>query len=808
MSKRVAGFKEVTPQLQALAGGKGAMLSILYQKGYPVPEGFVVFPAALESGALQEGVREEIMEQAAAIRSKHPGARFAVRSSGLREDSAGASFAGEFESVLDVETDEQLWAALDTVYQSQFTERVQVYSSVQRIHEVHSLAVVVQRMVPSELSGVLFTADPVTGSRLFMQGNYVHGLGEQLVSGEANARLFTLSRPKGKYEGPPECKKYASQLYRHARKIEQLMGCPQDIEWAAVSGKLYLLQARPITTLSPGNRDHFECNDALTGDFLWTNTNVGESISDVFTPLSWSFLRALDEEHNVIPGHYLLSGNICGRVYSNISLPISVFATFGLRLQPLLRKMSDLFGEIPQGASLPMYPFSKLELIRKLLPRIKYSARRTRQAVRALPQLVEETPEWCRTARARLQDIRSREELLLFWNRELWPQNVKLLWAALEGASAPMQKHVKYKLKLSKLLGSEAAELLLSNIGDGAELESLGPLLGISKILSGKLSREEYLRKYGHRGPHEVELSTPDASEDEAWLERQLEQYHNSHADVEELVSHQQELYAAAREKLQAQFPGRSAKILRQITAVQEGPRVREAIRSEWTRVTRTNRAFALKAGELSGIGEDVFFLYLDEILNWLAGGELPGLSHIAARKETYARYKALPPLPPVIRGRFDPFIWAKDPERRRDIYDPEAPVQTVHGSEELRGFPGAAGRIEGVVRVLAEPEDGGQLLPGEILVAAVTNVGWTLCFPRAAAIVTDIGAPLSHAAIVARELGIPAVVGCGNATARLHTGDRVIVDGARGIIQMVSASSHVRDKLERDEIPGIIIGE
>ena len=104
----------------------------------------------------------------------------------------------------------------------------------------------------------------------------------------------------------------------------------------------------------------------------------------------------------------------------------------------------------------------------------------------------------------------------------------------------------------------------------------------------------------------------------------------------------------------------------------------------------------------------------------------------------------------------------------------------------DVRGFPGSAGVVTGPVRVLADVADGGQLQAGEVLVTTVTNVGWTPLFPRVAAVVTDVGAPLSHAAIVARELGIPAVVGCGNATMRLRTGDRVRVDGAAGTVEVL----------------------
>jgi pyruvate,water dikinase len=138
-----------------------------------------------------------------------------------------------------------------------------------------------------------------------------------------------------------------------------------------------------------------------------------------------------------------------------------------------------------------------------------------------------------------------------------------------------------------------------------------------------------------------------------------------------------------------------------------------------------------------------------------------------------------------VIRGRFDPVRWAADPARRSDVFDEHG--QEAARSDQVRGFPGASGVAEGVARVVLSADDGEALLPGEVLVTAVTNVGWTPLFPRAAAVVTDVGAPLSHAAIVARELGIPAVVGCGNATMRLRTGDRVRVDGEHGTVEVLA---------------------
>jgi rifampicin phosphotransferase len=200
-------------------------------------------------------------------------------------------------------------------------------------------------------------------------------------------------------------------------------------------------------------------------------------------------------------------------------------------------------------------------------------------------------------------------------------------------------------------------------------------------------------------------------------------------------------------------------------------------------------RTWVRRAGELTGHGDDLFFLELPETFGLLRGEQAP-LARVAARRASYQTYQALPPYPALIRGRFDPAGWAADPNRRSDYYDESA--QPAKPDDTITGFPGAAGVVEGTARVLRAPEDAAQLGDSEILVTTVTNIGWTPIFPRAAAVVTDVGAPLSHAAIVARELGIPAVVGCGNATMRVHSGDRVRVDGGNGTVEVLH---HVLDR-------------
>ncbi len=168
-----------------------------------------------------------------------------------------------------------------------------------------------------------------------------------------------------------------------------------------------------------------------------------------------------------------------------------------------------------------------------------------------------------------------------------------------------------------------------------------------------------------------------------------------------------------------------------------------------------------------------------------MLAGDRTSVTRIAARRQVYQRCFALPPYPALIIGAFDPLAWAADPRRRSDLFDARQ-IRPISEAALIKGFAGSSGIVEGAVRRLDCPEDGYLLQQGEILVTVTTNVGWTPLFPRLAAIVTDVGAPLSHAAIVARELGIPAVVGCGNATMRLKTGDHVRVDGGRGIVEIL----------------------
>ncbi|MGD8596449.1 MAG: PEP/pyruvate-binding domain-containing protein [Anaerolineae bacterium] len=784
MQRVIRSFDELTNQEQPLAGGKGGTLARLYQDGFPVPDGFVILPQAFAGDELTaEGwtAVQAQLEQLRTVAGNHTS--FAVRSSALSEDSAQASFAGEFETVLDVHSDEMIQAAIRTVRQSRHSERVRAYSEAHGIDPVHDMSVVVQRLVRADLSGVLFTADPVNGSQARMIGNFVFGYGEDLVSGEAEPFTFLLERPKGNYEGAKELERFARQLYRLGSRLEEELDGPQDIEWAIDGERLYILQSRPITTLVAWDPVTGEWNDSLVGDYVWSRNNFGEARPDVMSPFTFSISDEVWSEISILPG-YSMAGNICGRYYANVSFSVSVLRAMGKSQEAAMEQMAGLLGDVPAELEIPLIPISRWTLLRAL-PGMIALGWKEKQGAKKIPEFLDRNPQLCHDLRQRIRQVRSKSDLVSIWREEIRPYLTESLWV-MGGAAQPLEALMKVKRELIDLVGDADANSLFSGLsGDEHLLASLGPVVGVARVAQGKMSRQEYFDRYGHRGPHEAELSYPRPAEDPDWLERQLAEYEQNPVDVDGLLERRRNEFQAAWERLQTQHPDRAKKLRGKIKEVGPAARMRESVRDEATRFLWVEREWAFRAGELTSLHDDIFLLTISEVLDLLAG-DGSAAANIPARRKTYERYRKLPAYPMIIRGRFDAFQWASDPQRRNDIFGAHS-ATSVSTSDTISGFAGAAGLVEGLVRVLDDPEDGHRLQPGEVLVAVTTNVGWTPLFPRAAAVVTDVGAPLSHAAIVARELGIPAVVGCVDATTRLRTGDRVRVDGGRGLVEIIS---------------------
>jgi pyruvate,water dikinase len=383
-----------------------------------------------------------------------------------------------------------------------------------------------------------------------------------------------------------------------------------------------------------------------------------------------------------------------------------------------------------------------------------------------------------------VQTAATAADLAALWHSALLPYLHQCNYMLEAGSKSDGGAFIRIRNTLRKLVGEDDTNALLLTASSASDaLASLGPVQGLLQLLHGEIDHVTFAREYGHHSPHLFEISYPRPAEDPDWIERQLAGLRAAPHDIAVLLDRQKAAQAAAWERFRRRYPRRAARMGRAIARAQTSARAREAARSEQARVFWPLRAFVLRAGALTGEGDRLFFLTIDEILGLLAGDARP-LTEIPERQARHRSYAALPPYPAIIRGRFDPFAWAARPDRRSDVFDVTRPPAAA--GDAVRGFPGAPGVVEGRARVVLSVEAGEQLQPGEILVTPLTNVGWTPLFPRAVAVVTDVGAPLSHAAIVARELGIPAVVGCGNATMRLHTGDWLRVDGARGAVEIL----------------------
>jgi rifampicin phosphotransferase len=735
-------------------GGKAATLGTLIAAGYRVPPGFVVTGAAIAE--LADGLDETVTAAAQAL---GPGP-FAVRSSAVDEDLPGASFAGLYETYLDVEA-EGVADAVRRCFASAGGERVRSYNDARTGGSVkpHSgagpgldgMAVLVQQMVPAEAAGVAFTANPLTGQRDQVLVTAVRGLGEPLVSGEATGEEWLIrgpepvrTRPAGEVLSDAQ----AMEVAELARGIESWFGVPQDIEWAiGHDGHLYLLQARPMTALATS------VEWAPPGPGLWTrNFRLGEWLPEAMTPLFADWLV-----------HRIEAGYLDGmRATANVTVPFRYAAVHGWyynatpipSVRLLARVLRDSRGRAiwflynalvrvsrdPAGADRAVLSGLAEQWRDELLPAYRSLVAAAGQEVReATPQrLVEIVDDVCRTAGEYLWSLavvggsawKMEGVLAAFWRQHLagplagtsaGEAGPQLLLRGLAGAEPAFPTHAVYSLDWYHPTAGETVSHL-----SAAAPPPPGPGLAVTRVAT-----EQACRAILHDQP-----------------------------------------------KLLARFD-------RLLDVTQRYAVIREQQARDLTLGWPLLRTCARRLGEtLATAGaiataEDFFFLTPPELSDALAGRTIPDLTATAsARQERWQHQcRLVAPLilgqPPRLLG--DPISRAV--ERARSTRDlPE---------NAIIGQPASTGRATGPVRIVDGPADFAGFIDGEVLVAKATAPAWTPLFTRAVAVVTDGGTLAAHASLVAREYGIPAVVGTGDATSRLHTGQLVTVDGSAGTVEL-----------------------
>ncbi|TMD98182.1 MAG: pyruvate, phosphate dikinase [Chloroflexi bacterium] len=825
-SPLVLALDDVSATLEHV-GGKGSSLARLAAAGLPVPPGFHITTTAYRLFVARHGLQEQILaavsmaspdqpatcdvaaQTIAALFAQHPmpdevasairqaytrlgggDLPVAVRSSATAEDLPDLSFAGQQETYLNMHGEAQVLDAVKRCWASLWTARAIGYRIRNHIAAASvSLAVVVQELVPAEAAGILFTANPVTGVHDQIMINAAWGLGEAIVGGlvtpdtvvvdknsgaivtsEINEKdVMTVRKPIGTLEEPVPADRrmqavlsptQAGELARLGVRIEELYGQPMDIEWVLSADRFFIVQARPITTLHNKNQGIDAWNDSLTVDCLWTRGNAGEAVPDVMTPCSWSLLQIViaDMMPTLYIGGYSPIGNIGGRFYMNLSPLMTMVAAAGMNRKRLFESIGDIFGHVPDDLEIPLLPVSRWIVFRTVLPATLRNRRRIRGNVKRLPAFLATAPARCEELLKRIKAASSPTDLTRLWQDELLPYLHECNYMLEAGSKGDGGAFIKVRNTLRKLVGeADTNTLLLATDSGTNQLASLGPLQGLTQLMRGEIDRATFTRQYGHHSPHLFEISYPRPAEDPHWIDQQLAGLREAPTDIMTLLARQKEAQEAAWDRFQRRYPRQAAKMRGKIARTRTLAYEREATRSEQARVLWPLRAFVLRAGELTGYGEKLFFLSIEEILALLKGDDT-ALASVPERQAIYAGYCALPSYPVLIRGHFDPFQWAANPQRRSDVFD--ASGKSIPSGDAITGFPGAPGTVEGRARVV---------------------------------LTTDVGAPLSHAAIVARELGIPAVVGCGNATMRLHTGDWLRVNGELGTVEIIRVAQAVQ---------------
>ena len=572
----------------------------------------------------------------------------AVRSSATVEDLPGMSAAGQHDTYLNVRGEAAVLDAVRRCWASLWSARAIGYRAQRGVEPGGvSIAVVVQQLVLAEAAGVMFTIDPVGGARdkVVVSANW--GLGESVVAGEVTPDVAVIDRASGalasyqvgskemmtvadgaatRAAGTPAGLRSAAvlspgeagELARVGLAIEKLYDEPVDVEWALAAGELSVVQARPVTTpasrpaAGPGER----WNDSLAGDYLWSNGNLGEAFPDVMTPATWSFVELLMSRMTFppsLPG-YRGYGRIGGRFYANVSMSISLEALAGISPRRFAALFGPVLGKLPPVEEIPRPRLPRWKAFRLMVPAAVTLLRRIRASQKRMPQFLAGAPGRCQRLRAEIGQATEATVLA-----SLWPAKVRPLFEeACDMLSAAVAAHGTTLLsipgKLAILVGEADSALLLSGQqAEGLPLASLGPVTGLARLGRGEIDRDTFARQYGHRGSHEVELSIPRPAEDPAWIDDQLAALHDTPRDAGTLLAHQEAARAAAWDRLARQDPKKAAAARKLVARWAPVARDREAARSEVARSAWVVRTWVRRAGQLTGHGDDLFFLELPE---------------------------------------------------------------------------------------------------------------------------------------------------------------------------------------------------
>ncbi|KJS13515.1 MAG: phosphoenolpyruvate synthase [Peptococcaceae bacterium BRH_c8a] len=879
MNAYVLGFQEIDKTKLTIVGGKGANLGEMSKAGFPVPQGFCITTSAYQKfiaasheldelldmldrlqpdqldqiSKLGQRMREHLLSltmpesiKTAILdgwRNAGENQEYAVRSSATAEDLPTASFAGQQETYLNVRGAAQLLQAVVQCWASLFTDRAIVYRAQNGFgHRSVFLAVVVQRMVFPEVSGIMFTADPVTGNRKIVSIDASFGLGEALVSGIVSADLYQVRADKlikkqiarkeiaiyAKPEGgtvqvgiegerqtvPALSDEQAVSLARLGRSIEEHYGKPQDIEWC-LTNAIFIVQSRPITTLFPV--------PATADEQLHLFLSIGHAqmMTEAMKPLGISVVRTVSPLGKSSPrAESDLVREAGGRLYLDIT-QLLAYPQVRKRLPGVLLIVDELISRTVQEFigreefQAAAQPDKKVEfaLVKKVFPTAFAVLRNIlyRNNYQAIDELNRFIAAKVTENRKKLEDVAGADRIALI--QEMLSTLLPMVFATVVqymGAAI-----VTYKLIESlpqKWLGdvdelgsisksppgnvTTEMGLALGDVADAVRKhpaviayleravdetfwEDLEAVPGGADVLPVFL---DFFDRYGMRGSGEIDVTRP------RWREAptQLVPAILSHIKGVKPGQHRRDFLAGQEEAELA-----ADRLLERLKYTRRGFFKTRLMR----RLLRVHRS-------LIGIREHPKY-FIVQNLDLIKQAILHEAAKLVAagilnhREEVF--WFSLEEIKAIIETQqADHHVIA----RRKEKFQHDAklnPPRAITSEGEiitakpgadvppgaLAGSPVSAGTVEGRARVIMKLEEA-NMEKGDILVAPYTDPGWTPLFPLAAGLVTEVGGLMTHGAVVAREYGIPAVVAVENATKILKDGQYIRVDGTKGFVEVL----------------------
>ena len=798
-----------------LVGGKAINLARMIRAGFGVPRGFVVTTEAFraaDGGEMPREVSEAVLH--AYRRMGSPAV--AVRSSATAEDLAGASMAGQYETFLDVRGDAAVLDAVRRCWSSIRAERVQTYL---REHDIDAslvaMAVVVQELIPADVAGVLFTANPRTGSRTEMLIEASWGLGEAVVSGIVQPDTLIVDRATGavkesvisakrvwvnpetrKQEAVPDERQTLPCLTSHdvrelwtlGLRVMEYFGSAQDLEWAIHNGRLYLLQSRPVTTLEDAEAYETLLQDTRAQLRAWKREGLGDwvrhNLSETLphpTPLTWSVIRRFMSGDGGFGAMYREVGfepapSVCrdgflsligGRVYMDLAQsPEMFFEDFPFRYDVgLLLNNPDAAQGPPTipvgGVGRRLGVGRKLKHVNANLDKLSENFDDTLDR-----EVIPEFVEYVRAEKARdLRRLTTAEWVGLWRERERRVMDEFAPKSLLPGLITGMAMQ-RLRDFVEVHFWEEAPDELVNLLSVGREPDqTIRASDAMYELARGSRSVDSWLEEHGHRAPEEFDLATPRWRERADALESMAGHLKDGERPITMHERRAEQANAKVEQLMQRLSPGARREFRGHLDLLHRYIRFREDGKYYLMMGYELLRDLAREAARRLDVGEDAFLLTLEELQDALRTGFAP--LHLMEQRRLVRGAEARLTVPNVVTQ-----------ETIAHLGEP----QKLDASKGRSALPISSGVCAGPARIVHSPDEAGELGRDYVLVCPSTDPSWTPLFVNAAGLVMECGGSLSHGAVVAREMGIPAVVVEG-ATRMFKDGETITVDGQNGAV-------------------------